>query len=158
MWDEINEHLPDFRSAVLTGLDIEGYPFSVRCWPYPDPAGAEVLRVQLPADTPLQPGSASLLCHKHDENLWHLKSFLVRGVLGRDERGWKLEPMRFIPGAGIGGLPAMVRFFTSSRKNAARYLNKRGLARPRIPWDEINAVKAQAFAHPDNGGEAGRRG
>jgi hypothetical protein len=146
MWDDIMKHLPDFESAVLTGVDAEGYPFSVRCWPYPDAAAAEVLRVQLAADTLIQPGPASLLCHKHDENLWNLKSFLVRGALSRDERGWKFEPLRFIPGAGIGGLPAMARFFIGSRRNAARYLKKRGLARPRIPWDEINAVKKQAFA------------
>jgi hypothetical protein len=145
MWDDIKKHLPDFESAVLTGVDAEGYPFSVRCRPDLDDA-AEVLRVQLPADTPLQPGPAGLLCHKHDENLWNLKSLLVRGTLSRDEKGWKFEPLRFIPGAGIGGLPAMARFFTGSRRNAARYLKKRGLARPRIPWDEINAVKKQAFA------------
>ena len=151
MWDDIIKHLPDFESAVLTGVDAEGYPFSVRCRPDLDDA-AEVLRVQLPSGTPLQPGPAGLLCHKHDENLWKLKSFLVRGTLSRDERGWKFEPLRFIPGAGIGGLPAMARFFTGSRRNAARYLKKRGLARPRIPWDEINAVKKQAFAPSEKRG------
>jgi len=146
MWDDITKHLKDFESAVVTGVDAEGYPFSVRCWPYPDAAGAEVLRVQLPAGTPIQPGPASLLCHEHDENLWNLKSFLVRGVLSRDEKGWLFEPLRFIPGAGIGGLPAMARFFIGSRRNARRYLKKRGLARPSIPWDEINAAKEQVIS------------
>jgi hypothetical protein len=145
VWDDVKKHLPDFESAVLTGVDAEGYPFSVRCQPETDDA-AEVLRVRLPAETPLQDGPASLLCHRHDENLWKLKSFLVRGTLSQDEKGWKFEPLRFIPGAGIGGLPATVRFFTGSRRNAARYLKKRGLARPRIPWDDVNAVKKQAFA------------
>jgi len=31
MWDEMLGHLPDFESAVLTGIDAEGYPYSVRC-------------------------------------------------------------------------------------------------------------------------------
>lgn len=146
MWDDITKHLPGFESAVLTGVDAEGYPFSVRCWPYPDAAAAKVLRVQLAAGTPIRPGPASLLCHKHDENLWNLRSFLVRGVLNRDERGWSFAPLRFIPGAGIGGLPAMARFFIGSRRNARRYLKKRGLARPGIPWDEINAVKKQVIS------------
>ena len=146
MWAEITKHLYEFESAVLSGLDEAGYPFSVRCRPYPDASDDEVLRVWLPPDTFLRPGPASLLCHRHDENLWKLKSFLVRGALSRDEKGWTFEPLRFIPGAGIGGLPATIRFFTGSRRNAARYLKKRGLARPRIPWDEINAVKKQAFA------------
>jgi hypothetical protein len=28
MWDEIVRLLPSFESAVLTGLDAEGYPYS----------------------------------------------------------------------------------------------------------------------------------
>jgi hypothetical protein len=38
--------------------------------------------------------------------------------------------------AGINGLPAMIRFFTGSRRNAGRYPRKRAL-----PWDEIDAAK-----------------
>ncbi len=38
----------------------------------------------------------------------------------------------------------MVRFVRGSRRNAERYLKKRGLARPRIPWTRINEIKAQA--------------
>ena len=138
---EITRHLYEFGSAVLSGLDEEGYPFSVRCRPYPDTSGAEALKIWLPPGTPVRPGPASLLCHSHDENLWNLKSFLVRGVLVKDAGGWSLEPGRFIPGLGIGGLPAMIRFFFSSRRRASHYLQKRGLTRPRIPWDEINAAK-----------------
>jgi hypothetical protein len=141
---ETRKHLYQFESAVLSGLDEEGYPFSVRCRPYPDASGAEVLRVWIPANTALRSGPASLLCHSHDENLWNLKSFLVRGVLKKDAGGWSFEPGQFIPGVGIGGLPAMIRFFTGSRRNASRYLEKRGLERPSIPWDEINAAKRAA--------------
>jgi len=32
------------------------------------------------------------------------------------------------------------------RRNVARYLQKRGLACPSIPWDEINAVRDEVFA------------
>jgi hypothetical protein len=149
MWPEISKYLYQFDSAVLTGLDAGGYPFSVRCRPYPDKSGEEVLRVALPADTPIRPGPAGLLCHRHDENLWNLKSFLVRGSLGHDVGGWRFEPIRFVPGVGIGGLPATIRFFVGSRRNAARYLKNRGLARPQIPWDEINAIKDEVFASSD---------
>jgi hypothetical protein len=141
MWADITKHLYEFESAVLSGLDEAGYPFSVGCRPYPDASGAEVLRAWLPADAALRPGPASLLCHRHDENLWHLKSFLVRGVLKKDAGGWSFQPVRFIPGIDVGGLPGMLRFFVGSRRNAARYLKKRGLARPRVAWDEINAAK-----------------
>lgn len=145
MWDDITKHLPDFQSAVLTGVDSEGYPFSARCQPTPDNA-ARVLRVELPAGVTIESGPASLLCHRHDENLWDLKSFLVRGFLVKNAEVWLFEPRRFVPGAGIGGLPAMARFFISSRRNARRYLKKREISRPRVPWDEINAIKAQALS------------
>jgi hypothetical protein len=137
------KHLPSFESAVLTGLDGEGYPYSVRCRHYTDPV-RRVLRMRLPAGIPVQPGPASLLYHRHDENMWNLKSFLVRGNLSQDARGWTLHPQRFVPGAGIGGPMGMVRFLIGSRRNARRYLKKRELSRPRVPWEEIEAIKARA--------------
>jgi hypothetical protein len=147
VWDEIVKHLPAFESAVLTGLDAEGYPYSVRCRPYIDPV-RQVLRMRLPAGIPMRPGLASLLCHGHDESMWNLKSFLVRGDLSRDARGWSLCPRRFVPGAGIGGPMGVVRFLTGSRRNARRYLRKRELSRPRIPWEEIEVIKARVNGRP----------
>lgn len=143
MWDEIVWLLPDFDTAVLTGLDAEGYPYGVRVRPRADATG-QVLRVPLPAYTPIQAGPASLLCHAHDEKLWNLRSFLVRGVLRREVGGWAFEPRVFVPGAGVEGPMGMVRFVSGSRRNTERYLEKRGLARPSIPWNRINEIKAQA--------------
>jgi hypothetical protein len=40
----------------------------------------------------------------------------------------------------------MVRFVVGSRRTAKRYLRRRGLSRPRIPWREINGIKAQLRA------------
>jgi hypothetical protein len=146
VWDEIVEHLADFESAVLTGLDPEGYPYSVRC--RPDPA-SQVLRVQLPARVPIQSGPASLLCHRHDENLWNLKSFLVRGRLTREGEAWCFCPQRFVPAAGIGGPMGVLRFVIGSRGSAKRYLERRGLSRPRVPWKELNEIKARVRAEKD---------
>ena len=143
MWDEIEKHLPAFPSAVLNGLDAEGYPYSVRCRPGIE-RSERLLRLDLPAESALRSGPASLLCHKHDENLWNLKSFLVRGRLEHDEDGWTFVPERFLPGAGIGGALGTVRAMVEMRRSGAAYLKKRGLARPCIPWSEINAVKEQA--------------
>ena len=142
MWDEIGRLLPGFESAVLTGLDADGYPYSVRCRPWAD-STTRVLRVQLLAYASIQAGPASLLCHEHDENLWNLRSFLVRGTIAREDSEWIFQPQRFVPGAGVEGTRGMVRFLTGSRRNAKRYLQKRGLSRPRIPWKAINEIKAQ---------------
>jgi hypothetical protein len=139
MWDEIVRHLAGFPSAVLTAVDETGYPFSLRCTPAPD-ASTQTLRLHLPEGTGVRVGPAGLLCHRHDERLWNLKSFLVRGELAQDARGWVFRPRRFVPGAGIGGLIGLLRFVRMGRSRARRYLEKRGLPRPAVPWDRIHAV------------------
>ena len=143
MWDEIEKYLPTFPSAVLNALDAVGCPYSVRCRPGIG-RSERLLRLDLAAEPALRRGPASLLCHSHDEQLWNLKLFLLRGNLECDERGWTFVPSRFIPGAGIGGAFSMVRAIVEMRRSAAAYLKKRGLARPRIPWGEVEVVKAQA--------------
>ena len=143
MWDEIIEHLPDFPTAVITSVDNRGCPLSMRCRPWPD-MEAQVVRFRLPSGTLIRLGLASLLCHKHDENLWNQKSFLVRGRITRGDEEWSFHPQQFIPGAGIGAALGVVRFVIRSRRKAKRYLQRRGLARPRIPWENIKAIKAQA--------------
>lgn len=139
MWDEIVEHLRGFPTAVLTGVDATGYPVSLRCAPGPD-ASARTLRIRLPESAGMEVGPACLLCHRHDEQLWNLKSFLLRGELLRDEEDWVFRPDRFVPGAGIGGLVALLRFVRDGRRRTRRYLRERGLARPAVPWDRIQAM------------------
>jgi len=139
MWDEIVRHLSDFPTAVLTGVDDAGYPFSLRCSPEPDDS-TQTLRFRLPEGAGIGIGPASLLCHSHDEQLWNLKSFFLRGELERDAGGWIFRPDRFVPGAGIGGLIGLLRFVRAGRARTKRYLEKRGLARPAVPWDRIHAV------------------
>ena len=86
MWAEIVKYLPTFETAVLSGTDATGYPFSVRCAPRPDHA-AQVLHVAVPPGADLRPGPAGLLCHSHDERYWNLRSFNVRGTLEHDAGG-----------------------------------------------------------------------
>ena len=147
MWNDIAKYLPNFPSAVLSGVDEDGYPFSVRCQPELDD-DAEFLRINLPESSEIQPGPASLLCHKHDEQLWNLESFVVRGTLTQEDERWVLHPLQFIPGAGIGGPWALVQFVRRSRRTTKRYLDKRGLKRPDIAWDQVKTL----WAESTNGG------
>lgn len=139
MWDKLSRYLPQFHSAVLTGIDSQGYPFSLRCHPELD-AGRQVLRIALPGWLELKPGPASLLCHKHDDRLWNLKSFVVLGTLGQDQDGWSFLPVRLIPGMGVEGLRGYLKFILNGRRMTARYLKQHGLPRPKIPWDEVEAL------------------
>ena len=137
MWDNIVKYLADFSNAVLTVIDVEGYPFSIRCTPEPDNS-TQVLRLDVPTNSSIKNGPASLLFHKHDELLWNLKSFLICGTLERDENGLKMIPTRFIPGMGIGNFfRSTFQMIRGGRRSAKRYLEKRGLQRPKIPWKDI---------------------
>lgn len=141
MWTEISRYLPEFSSAVLTAFDERDAPASLRVQPQLD-AGSQVIRFVLPAGQFIQPGKACLLCHRHDQNLWNLKSFGVQGMLEQAENGWLLRPTRFIPGMGIGGMGSYLRFVLDGRKNTSRYLEKRGMPRPRIDWEQIMDMMA----------------
>jgi hypothetical protein len=143
MWHKLIQNLSRFPSAVLTAPGADGYPVSVRCAPRPDPV-AHVLRLQLPPGAPLQPGPASILGHSHDRLLWNLRNFLARGRLEQDEQGWLFRPTQFTHGAGFANPLEGLKTFFKARETAKRYLEKRGLRRPAIPWEQVKAVRAEA--------------
>jgi hypothetical protein len=148
MWDEVATRLPEYASAVLTWRDAEGYPYSIRCVPRAE-AGSQSFLIVAPPGAPLQVGPASLLCHKHDEWLWHQRSFLARGTLERagagEDAGWRFRLRSFVPGMGEGGAPAMLRFIVGARRAAGRYLAHRGLPCPVVPWGSLNVIKREAL-------------
>jgi hypothetical protein len=142
MWREIARRLPRFSSAVLTGLDGGGDPVSVRCQPTLD-HHAQVLLVLVPDDLGMVPGPAGLLCHQHDDQLWKLKSFLLRGTLERDGHGWVFRPRQLV--RGMDPTPVSnLRLMRNGRRTAKRYLAARDLPRPRIPWEHYTKLKDQA--------------
>jgi hypothetical protein len=144
MWAELRRHLQRFSSPVLTGVDSDGYPVSIRCELSPDET-QQALRLSLPGWTRITPGRASILCHAHNQLLWDLRSFMIRGTLEPTGGGtWLFRPSRFVPGIGTGGLPGMVRFALAKRRTARRYLQRRGLARPRIDWGQLKVLQARA--------------
>lgn len=145
MWRELTKYIPAFPTAVLTGVDSEGYPYSVRCGARADESAGRI-RLDLRGEHPFVEGPASLLCHSLNEQLWDLRNLLVRGALERDGAGWVFRPVRFVPGAGLG---SVLKTFMEARRVAAAYLTKRGMSRPVIPWDRIRAAKQAAAARAD---------
>lgn len=138
MWSDLRAALALFPAVVLTWPDDAGYPVSVRLAVEPSDA-LQVLRFAAPAGLELRAGPASVMSHSHDEQTWHVKSFMARGRLERDDQGWVFRPLTFIRGPGIGRIADQARWALRPRSTAKRYLAKRGLARPRIPWDKIKA-------------------
>jgi hypothetical protein len=142
MRSEIVQYAGIYESAVLTALDRNGYPFSLRCGPRLDNE-AQALCLILPDGAEVTPGPTCLLWHRHDERLGQMGSFVVRGTLVNDNAGWFIRPEAFIPGVGIGGWRSYMRFLVNGRRATRRYLERRGLARPQINWDEWDAITAQ---------------
>jgi len=138
MLAKIQKLMPYFKDAVLTGVDEEGFPFSIRCEPKLDKT-AGVMKIQRPRFAQLNSGSACLLFHTHDERLWSLKSFLLVGNLSIDENPWVFRPERFVPGVGVEGIPGYIKFVFNGRKLTRQYLKQRNLSWPTVAWDEISA-------------------
>jgi hypothetical protein len=141
MWAKVRRDLGRYSNAVISGVDGDGFPFSLRCAPELDEA-QEALHLSLPGWCGIRPGPASLLCHTHNRLLWDLHSFTVRGTLEPTAGdGWLFRPTRFVPGMGVGGLAGMIRFILAKRRAARRYLERRGLPRPRIDWVQLKTVQ-----------------
>jgi hypothetical protein len=143
MWDEILDGLEAHDSAVLTGYDEQGFPFSVRCIPEADRRNRR-LKVEIPRSAEIQPGKASILMHSHNEELWDLVQFLIRGTLVKTTEGHY-----FVPASTSGspkkasGMDAIKSLRTIRRRGNA-YLKHRDLGRPTIPWDDVHRLQQRA--------------
>jgi hypothetical protein len=143
MWDEILDALEAHDSALLTGYDEHGFPFSVRCTPMADRKNRR-LTIELPASADIQAGRASILMHSHNEELWDLVQFLIRGTLVKASQGHY-----FVPASTIGsprkasGLEAIKTLRTVRRRGNA-YLKHRNIDRPQVPWDDIHRLQGRA--------------
>jgi hypothetical protein len=143
MWDDIYQALETHDSAVLTAFDASGFPFSIRCKPVVDRANKRLL-VELPNPTEIQPGKAGLLMHSHNDELWDLVQFLLRGTLVRGGDGWYFVPASAHGTPRVPGALDTMRQLRAMRGTADRYLKHRGLPRPEVPWDDIQRLHEEA--------------
>lgn len=140
MWDDLVRRLHQYPTAVLTIIDPFGYPYSVRCVPTPDPT-RRVLEMTLPAYLHARPGPAGLLFHWHDDFLWKQTNFVAYGHLEPDGGSWVFRVSRLIEGAGAGNrLLPQLRF----RASANRYLKRRALSWPQVPWEGLHDIYRRA--------------
>ncbi|WFE34555.1 pyridoxamine 5'-phosphate oxidase family protein [Micromonospora sp. WMMD975] len=135
--------LASYSSAVLAGRDETGAPVLVRTTLADGPGG---YLVSVPDDLPLAEGPASLLVHRHDDQLWNLHNASVRGRLtSHDETGWVFAPDRLTePGSRFRAGPLdAIRTARRLRAATQRYLDRRSMTRPAIPWDAYRALRAE---------------
>jgi hypothetical protein len=132
--------LNKFDEAVLTVLDSDGYPASVRV----DPRAYNATTGELPATMPdalrAAEGPASLLCHSHDEKLWSLQMIELRGHVEKHQDVWSFVVNDFQPPSKL----AFLSFIGGVRKSGKKYLERRGLERPPVNWAAIKEIQRRA--------------
>ncbi|WP_030203773.1 pyridoxamine 5'-phosphate oxidase family protein [Streptomyces sp. NRRL S-87] len=128
-------------TAVLTARDASGAPVLARTRPLPTAAG---YLVDVPSDCAATPGPASLLVHRHDELLDKMYNAVVRGELHRTEAGWLLAPSSVVEPMGSGRAVDAVRVLRRTKRATDRYLDRRGLRRPKVEWDLFRALSESA--------------
>ncbi len=131
-WDgRIRELGARFRTAVLSVVSPDGFPFAVRCGVRLDPAARWIALDHLPPALPLEPGRACLTAHRHDDRFTWTENFQVRGDLVRAGDDWALVPHRLVGGFEIP--PSRLAIVRANAGKARRYHRtaKRELARRR---------------------------
>jgi hypothetical protein len=139
-WTDLDARLYRFAVPVLSVIDTDGYPFSLRCRVRPDRA-ADAFHAELPPDAPVAEGPAWLLWHTHDDDFDTQQTLAVSADLIRDDDGWRLRPRRIV--GGHDAPPDQVETET------ARYLAQTGQAAPGpFPWDQLIALARRTRRDP----------
>ena len=116
-WDDrLNELGERHRTAVLSLVSPDGFPFSFRTPVTVDERRGSV-RIELePVGAPLQPGLACLVAHDHHPTLRWERNFQVRGDLVEDENGWVLVPRRLVGGLEVPPGSKLAQYRLNARK------------------------------------------
>lgn len=137
---EAAKWLNKFDEAVLTVLDSDGYPASVRVDPRAYDASTDMLPANIPDALRAVEGPASLLCHSHDEKLWNLQMIDLKGHIEKRQDAWAFVVDDFQPPSKL----AFLSFIGGARRAGKKYLEKRGLERPQVNWDAVKDIQRRA--------------
>jgi hypothetical protein len=142
VWAEAGKWLTKFDEAVLTVIDRDGYPASMRVSTSAYNAATGELAAPLMDALHAVEGPADLLCHSHDDKMWSLQMITVKGTLEKRDGEWIFRSTSFVAPSKL----AMLDFIGNARKSAQKYLDKRGLARPVVNWQSIKDLHRRAKA------------
>jgi hypothetical protein len=142
VWAEAAKALAAFPEVVVTAVDADGYPVSIRQTVGRYDAQTGHMPVVWPPDLAITDGPATVLGHYHDEKLWNLKAMQIKGRLERRDGDWVFISTAFTPPSGM--LVAFWRFSKNGRAAGRRYLDKRGLTAPAVNWDAIDELQRRA--------------
>jgi hypothetical protein len=129
-WDQrINDLGSRHRTAVLSLVSPDGFPFSVRV-PVRVDGAARWIRIEgEPAGIPFAAGLACLTAHEHGEKFTWQENFQVRGDLVCVDGVWALIPHKVIGGFEIPRSRLAILRANAAKARRFRRTAKRELAR-----------------------------
>lgn len=143
MWQLAAESLSRFPEVVVTALNVEGYPVSVRQRAPNYDAGTGEMPLLIPASITPVAGPANVLAHYHDENLDNLRIVRIKGRLERRPGEWIFISTAFVP-PSPGGIKSLWQMAKAMRRSSRRYLAARKMAPPKVDWTVIRNMQRQA--------------
>ena len=155
MWNESLARLAGgYTSGVLSIVDPDGYPLSVRCATQMDAARQQFTFPTIAPFAAGWRGKACLLFHQHNQRLEGLRQLIITGELAEDGGVLTLHAQKFVTANGRqntdemahAGAPLhMLQFMLLGQRKARAYLAQRGAPWPPIPYDAIDrAIKEDA--------------
>jgi hypothetical protein len=165
MWNEkLGRLIGTYPDGVLSIVDGNGYPFSIRCQVRADAVRHHILIIDPPALAQCWRGPANLLFHEHDRRLERLRQLMVVGQLVDEGGVLTLVVEKFLTANGRNDSDQMphasspihmFKFFLIGWRNARRYLAKRGKPWPPTPYNEIarliaDGEKKETTENPSN--------
>jgi hypothetical protein len=125
----INDLGTRHRTAVLSLVSPDGFPFAVRVPIHVDEAARWIRIEGAPVGIPFQPGLACLTAHEHNPDFTWRRNFQVRGDLRRADEDWVLLPHKVVGGFEIP--KTRIEMLRANAKKARRFHRtaKRELAR-----------------------------
>ena len=129
-WDDrLGELGSQYRTAALSLVSPDGFPFTVRV-PVSIDAAARWIQIEgEPEGIPFAPGLACLTAHEHGEDFTWQQNFQVRGDLRLVDRGWVLVPHRLVGGFELPRSRLAVLRANAAKARRFRRTAKRELAR-----------------------------
>jgi hypothetical protein len=143
VWQRAAEALSRFPEVVVTAMNRDGYPVSVRQASSRYDAETGELPVWIPASVAVMPGPANVLAHHHDENLSDLQMVQIKGRLEKRHCQWVFVSSVFTPRPS-GRLRSMLAMAKTMRRSSRRYLATRGLPPPKVNWTAIRGLQRRA--------------
>jgi hypothetical protein len=143
MWQLAAESLERFPEVVITAINDDGYPVSIRQRSPRYDAETGQMPVVIPASVSLMPAPANVLAHHHDENLSELQITQIKGRLEKHYDKWVFVSTTFRP-PPRGRLKSRWQMAKTMRRTSRRYLSTRRLPRPKVNWAAIKCLQRQA--------------